>query len=433
MRSLISGSAGRTGALLVFFAGCALVMWTLFSGTGVRTPVVDAGEYEMEVVLDDVDNLVVAGRVQIAGVSVGEVRGVEEDPDGLRVTFSVDDDIAPLHEGVSVRLGERSLVGESYLDLVDGEGADMESGSTLPQSAVVPSVQLHDVLRSVDPDTRKELSSLIRSAGAATDGSARDLSQLTKGLGDLGRDGYTALDAIAAQSEDLRTLVGQTADLMRALDAGNGQIEELVSSANAITTATAGQSESVEQTLRMAPNVMGTARTASGSLRSLAGALAPVAIDLKQAAPGLTTALRELPATTRDLNGLLDPLSRTLDQAPGTLKRVPQFSQDVSDIVPTAQVTLSDLNPMLEYIKPYGPELSAYFANFNAVLNYEDENGANYLRLVPMINDYSVQSPVQVGGLGGILGTYTNAYPRPGTGATPGPFTGRYPRVERDR
>ncbi len=84
---------------------------------------------------------------------------------------------------------------------------------------------------------------------------------------------------------------------------------------------------------------------------------------------------------------------------------------------------------MLAYIKPYGPELAAYFANFNAVLNYRDESGAYYLRLTPLVNTHSPELPIKTDGL---LGNYTNPYPAPGTGATPGPFKGEYPRVERD-
>ncbi len=82
---------------------------------------------------------------------------------------------------------------------------------------------------------------------------------------------------------------------------------------------------------------------------------------------------------------------------------------------------------MLSYIKPYGPELAAYLANFNAVLQYTDESGAHYLRLIPLVNEKSVQTPVPFEVL-----TYTNPYPAPGTGAKPGPFSGPYPRVEQN-
>jgi len=428
MKKLMGGAQGRTVVLLAFVAACGLVFAWLLGGTGIKRPGIDAGEYTASVVVDDVDNLVHASQVQVAGVKVGTVRGVEQVDGGVRIDFTVDDGVAPLHEGVQVRVGERSLVGETYLELTDGKGATLASGADLPADAVQPSVQLRDVLAGLDPKTRASASKLLRSLGTATDGSGADVDALLDGLGDLGKEGHTALDAIAAQSEDLEVLARQTTQVLEALDTGQGQLATLVSDANRLTRATAGQRSSIESTMRKAPSVLDSAREATASLSGLAGALDPVAADLRVSAPYLTTALRELPATTNDLDGMLAPLSGVLDRAPSTLKRVPKTSADLSRIAPTATATLADVNPMLAYIEPYGPELAAYFANFNAVLNYRDENGAYYLRLTPLVNTHSPQLPISTNGL---LGNYTNAYPAPGSGARPGPFKGSYPRLER--
>ncbi|MGH3469538.1 MAG: MlaD family protein, partial [Thermocrispum sp.] len=78
---------------------------------------------------------------------------------------------------------------------------------------------------------------------------------------------------------------------------------------------------------------------------------------------------------------------------------------------------------------PYGPEFSTFFANYNSALQYTDEAGLHYIRLIPHVNEQSVQSPKR---LDGTLGTYNNPFPEPGDGAFPGPFTGTYPHVERD-
>lgn len=430
MFSKLAGPTGRLLALLVFFGMCAVIMYVLFSGTGVRRPIVDSGEYTASVVMKDVDNLVKAGQVQTAGVRVGQVRSVKPVEGGLKVEFAIDDDMAPLHEGARLRLGQRSLVGESYLALTDGKGAEVPTGAELPAESVEPSVQLNDVLASVDEQSRGELRTLLRSLGAGTKGSRDDVSALLSGLGKLGREGHTALDAIAAQSQDLEALARQTSAVMEALDTGQGQIADLVGHANRVTAATSGQRKAIEQTLLEAPSTLDTTAAAADSLVSLSRALGPVARDLNKAAPDLTRALHELPATTNDLQRMLAPFSKVLDRAPATLSRVPGTARDVRALIPTTRATLADVNPVLSYLKPYGPELAGYLANFNAVLNYRDENGAWYLRLTPLVNTHSPQLPVSSNNL---LGNYTNPYPAPGAGARPGPFKGEYPRVERQR
>jgi phospholipid/cholesterol/gamma-HCH transport system substrate-binding protein len=428
MKTLLSGPAGRATALVLFFGLCAIIMGVLFSGTGVRRPVLDSNEYTASVVMKDVDNLVTAGQVQTAGVRVGQVRSVNLVKGGARVEIAIKGDLAPLHEGATLRVGSRSLVGETYLALSDGKGAAIPSGTTLPDDSVQPSVELSDVLASLDKDTRGDLTGLLRSLGTGTKGTSGDVDDLMAGMGDLGQEGHTALDAIAAQSEDLTALARQTYLALDALDTGQGQIADLVGNANRLTASTSGQNGAIEDTLRQLPGVLDTATTATDSLASLGAALSPVATDLHKAAPDLTTALDELPATTTDLRKLLAPLSTVLDKTPATLGRLPKVNEDVRATIPTARTTLADVNPMLAYVKPYGPELAAYFANFNAVLNYKDESGANYLRLTPLVNTHSPQLPLSTDGL---LGNYTNPYPAPGKGARPGPFTGKYPRVER--
>ncbi|WP_110207803.1 MlaD family protein [Nocardioides daejeonensis] len=428
MKNVMNGVGGRVAVLVAFLAVCGLAFAWLLGGTGIKRPFLDADEYTATVTIKDVDNLVHASQVQIAGVKVGGVREVEQTSDGLKVTFTVDDEVAPLHDGVQVRVGERSLVGETYLALTDGDGPALRSGAALPDKAVQPSVQLRDVMADLDPETREKAGKLLRSLGKGTTGAGPSVDRLLDGLGDLGAEGHTALDAIAAQSDDLELLARQTTQVLDALDTGQGLLATLVGDANRLTRATAGQSAAIAATMRQAPEVLDQAKVATRSLTGLAAALDPVAADLRASAPDLTTALRELPATTADLDGMLAPLSGVLDRAPGTLKRVPTFSRDVSDISPTALGTLADVNPMLAYIEPYGPELAAYFANFNAVLNYRDESGAYYLRLTPLVNTHSPQLPISTNGL---LGNYQNAYPAPGTGATPGPFKGEYPRILR--
>jgi phospholipid/cholesterol/gamma-HCH transport system substrate-binding protein len=103
------------------------------------------------------------------------------------------------------------------------------------------------------------------------------------------------------------------------------------------------------------------------------------------------------------------------------------FSQDVRDVAPSAQSVLRDVNPMLAYLKPYGRDLASLVSNFSASLGYTDEAGNTYLRLQPRVSELSVQSPLRFGAL-----TYKNPYPTGGTGGAQGPFTGKYPRVERE-
>lgn len=420
---------GFTGRMVVL-GGFLLISLAMFifmlAQTGTRVPILEEKPNLLTLYSDNIQNLVPASQVQIAGVKVGEVVSSDATPRGGQVIFTVRNEYWPLHEGMTARIGDRSLVGESYLDITDGPGAPIPENTELPKSAVIPGVTLYDVYDSLDPDTRKVTSSMLQSLGESTKMTRDGVAATFTGLGDLGRGGNNAIDAIAAQSEDLRKLVGQTATLLNSLDVGEGQIADLVTSANRVTQATAGQRGALEDSLRLLPETMDDARAASTSLRTLSTTLAPVASDLKASTPKLSAGLDQLPSTTQDLRGLLPPAQDTLDRAPDTLKRVGDLSNDVSDLVPDAREMLRDANPALKYLAPYGKDLAAFFANFNAALKPTDEVGRNFIRAQLYFNEKTVQSPVRTD-----FGIYSNPFPKPGAGNKPGPFKGPYPRLER--
>jgi phospholipid/cholesterol/gamma-HCH transport system substrate-binding protein len=410
-----------------FIALSLVVFGYLFTGSAIRIPFHDASDWTGYIHMQNVDNSVQGDRVEIAGIEVGIVRSAAHDGDNVQIEFTIRPQYAPLHQGAQVRLGARSLVGEAYLDITDGHGPPLPSGATIPNSAVHPSVQIRQVLASLDAPTRQAMGQLLRSTSTAFNSTEPDVSGLMAGLGNLGREGYTTLDAVAAQSQDLDQLGRETTSVLQALNTGDGQIAHLVTNANQLTQATAGQQRAIGDSLREIPPVLDRATTASADIDNLSHALAPVARGLREASPFLSDAFDQLPENTRELRAVLPSLRGTLRRAPDTLRRISPFDKDVRETIDPAYQILRDVNPTLRYIQPYGPEISNFLVNLGAGFGYTDNNGANVLRLMPILNDKSIGgTPVPYGAL-----TYTNPYPRPGAGEHPGPFKGPYPRVER--
>ena len=415
------------GFALVFVVGF-IHFWT---GAGGNIPgVTDRGRYNVSFVTDNVSNLRSSGDVSIAGIVIGKVEGESLVGGRTRVNLSLNGDIGPLHRGATVRIGLKSIVGQSYVDIVDGSGPAIAAGSTLPAKSVIEPVDINQILSTFDPKTRQSLSSMIQSLAASTGGTSQSLDNIMGGLGQLGRDGYTAVDAISAQSGDLRSLVKETATMMDALNVNDGQIADLVQNAQRLTASTSAQSQAIAQTVSALPSLLGSARTATDSLTQLGGALTPVTTNLRQAAPQLTTALEQLPGVATDLSGLVPDLNATLNIAPATLTRIPTFSSELTRLLPAAQVTLSDVNPMLDYLRPYGRDIGAMFASFGGAMDVVDANGVRPIRVAPIFNSRSITGlpfPLTIDPL-----HWNNPYPAPGAAGNPTPFKGTYPRVQQE-
>ncbi|MEV7379593.1 MlaD family protein [Streptomyces lydicus] len=415
--SFIKGTVGKITVLVAFLILSLAYLGYLFQKAGVSSPIGGERPYKLAFKTKDVDNLIPIGDVQMAGVQVGRVESVTHSGGKARVVVNLDHDVVPLHQGAGVRIGTKSLAGESYVDISDGTGRPLASGAALPDSAVKPSVQLHDVLRDLDPKTRASLGSMVRSLGTGTTGTKDSVAKTMDGLGDIGHEGFTALDAIAAQSKDLTALARQTTTVLGALDEGEGQIGTLVNSAQQLTHATSRQQKNLSATVRKLPDVLSSTHEATGKLTTLSSSLAPVAADLNEAAPHLNTALQELPQTTADLRRLLPDLNGTLKRAPATLDRVPTLANDADAVIPQLRTTLNNLNPMLGYLAPYGPELASFFSNFSAMMKYTDEAGIHYFRLDPVLGNDQVVKGVPVK-LPELL-TNSNPYPYPGKANDP--------------
>lgn len=428
MKRTVHSPLGRLLIVCCFLAFGVILVVKLLSATGVNLPLLsNLGQYNVAMVIPNADNLVPGGRVRTAGVEVGLVQSIDVQPDGAHVVISLHPELSPIHQGATIRVGARSLVEETYLDLKDGTGPALPNGAVLPPTAIQPNVQLHDVLYSLDAKTRGQLGELLRSSGTATDGTKDDVAGVLAGLGNLGGAGHDALHAVAAQDADLRSLVRETTTVLNALDTSHGEIANMVTNADQLTKATSAQHQALEETMRRMPGVLSSASTATVSLTELSHTLAPVARDLGAAGRPLSDALGALPTASQQLRETLPALDDTLDQAPRTLPKIPEIGHDLRHFAGPAQDILRDVNPMLGYLKPYGPEIAAWFANFAAAAGYTDEAGKYYFRLMPILNDASAQLPVDPGS----ALAYKNAVPPHGSGGTPGPFKGSYPRVEK--
>jgi phospholipid/cholesterol/gamma-HCH transport system substrate-binding protein len=419
----------RVSVLAAFIGVCVLVFGYLWINSGGRIPFVSSDGYVVSLDMPHVSDLVYDSDVMIAGVKVGKVASLGVHGNDAHVTMRLTNN-APLHRGATVQIRAKTLVQETYLEITDGYGAAIANGGTLPSSAVKPYTDLNAVLKTLDPPTRKTLGGVINKLGATTVGTRQSISQALFGLGELGTRGKTALDAVAAQSSDLKRLTGRAAALLAALNTRQGEIAAAVRNANTLTEATSGEGTDISAAMRRLPTLLINARNAGASLETLSADLGPVAANLQAAAPDLNAAIARLPRTSSDLRGLVPSLNSVLDEAPATLDRIPQTATDLMHLIPGLQVDLSDINPMLGYLEPYGHDIAAWFTGFGAVLSTGD--AASHMAQAMLVFNEQTITGLPINTNVSILNK-SNPYPAPGSNTHPGPWSGSYPRVTADK
>lgn len=415
----------RVATVAAFVALCATIFGFLWIKAGGRIPPLTRSGYEVTVPMTDIDNLVFQSDVRIAGVDVGKIEEIEIDGRTAMVTLELDDTVAPLHEGAIATVRNKTMIEETYLEIRDGRGDEYADGATLPAEAARRSVQLNDILSSLDDRTRRDLSATIRSGGASVDGSRADVDDVLTGLGDIGENAG-ALDALAVQSDDLRSLLRSSTTVLDSLDTQQGRIVDLVRDSQTLTAVTSRHRKDIEALMRATPPMLKSTREASTSLEQLSGPLGIVGKNLRGSSADLDAALLEVPTTAADLRGMLPSLQRTLTRAPATLKLLPPLQRTTSPLVDTFEVNLADLNPMLAYLQPYGHDLVSYWSNFTGFVSSSDSNGP-IARVKPVFSANSLNLGMPLTPL-----TMYNPYPSPGMHNSPQDFEGQYPHIEED-
>ncbi|MCW2856598.1 MAG: virulence factor Mce family protein [Marmoricola sp.] len=421
--------------VVAFSVACLVGFAYLWSHAGGTLPGISGPDkYRYTFRSQDVKNLISNGEVRIAGVQVGRVENTSAVDGAALVTFTIQ---TPLHRGATVRVGLKNLVGSAFLDVVDGHGASISSGSQLPTNSVIPAVNVDELYQALDPKTRASLTASIRSLAQGTHGRGQDLDALMTGLGRIGDQGGTALAALSAQTADLESLTVQAHKLLDTLDVGRGQIAALVQDANVLSSTAAAKKDKIEQTVAGLPGLVKVLDPAAQKLDVLGRTLAPVARDLRASAPDVNTALLQLPSLSGDLNGLVPDLNSTLDQAPATLQRVAGFDNVVRGLVPNATSTLKDADPMLAYLAPYGLDLGALFDSFGSSFDTHAEDGTMPIRLTATAEGAATirNLPVDLQPLLSKLGgpNWVNPYPKPVSADKPAPFAGKYPDIKPDK
>ncbi|MCX6398686.1 MAG: MlaD family protein [Propionibacteriales bacterium] len=415
---------------LIVALGCVLGFVYLWSRAGGGLPAGD--DYRVSFLASDIKNLQDGGDVRVAGVRVGKVVSREVEGEQVRVALELDASVAPLHGGVTVRIGLKSLIGQSMVVVEDGDGEAIEDGAALSAESVVPAVDIDEVVTTFDPATRASLASALTRVGAVTDGTEESVQQARDGLGRIGREGFTATDALAAQSADLADLVRHTTTLLASLNTRRTALTSLIDSSEKITTTLAERKDNLARTVRSLPELLAAAEGAGVALGDLSDDLRPVAADLEASAANLRVALRQLPPVTRDLRAVMPVALSALRRADGTLAELPGLAGNLTDVSPALDILLRNVNPVLGYVQPYAYDIGSFFGNFGGSFDFPVENGVRPARLAAIFSQDSLRgSPLKLPELNPLH--YANPYPTPGGAGRLDPFGGTYPRVERDR
>src|SRR5919199_3305856 len=186
--------------------GILLFLWVAFGGSVPLKP----NKYQVRVNFPEATTLAEQADVRIAGVTVGKMRRKELDKGGnrTRTVLDINRRYAPLPKDTRAILRQKTLLGETFVELTPGHPSTgkLQDHAILPNGQVEPTVELDEILRVFDPQTKAAFRNWLQSSALQIRGNApRDLNDALGNLAGFAQDGADVLRVL----DDQRTAVRQ--------------------------------------------------------------------------------------------------------------------------------------------------------------------------------------------------------------------------------
>jgi phospholipid/cholesterol/gamma-HCH transport system substrate-binding protein len=387
-----------------------LFLWIAFGGP---IPLKPEG-YRVQVPFGEATQLAVESDVRISGVSVGKVKEIELDDAGSAVaTLEIDSEFAPIPEDSQAILRQKTLLGETYVELTPGSpgnpadsGDDLgaqgatsdtdststgfiEEGGTLDAAQVSEAVQLDEIFRAFDEPTRLAFQQWMQEAAVALRARGADLNAALGNLQPFAAEGNELVGVLDSQRRATGEFIRNAGEVVEALSERQGQLEGLVRNADQVFATTAARARDLEEAFVALPTFLDESRLTLGRLEEFAVDTDPLLQQLLPAARELSPTLVDLGRLAPELDGFFVNLRPAIREAK---RGLPALREVLDDQLPPLLTGLdpfmSEFIPIAQAVHDYRHEVTAFLGNAAAATNgfnrppEAGEQTVRYLRLI---------------------------------------------------
>jgi phospholipid/cholesterol/gamma-HCH transport system substrate-binding protein len=388
-------SIGKVFAMVVFTLsvfGLLMFLWLAFGGP---IPLGPQG-YRFTVHMPEAATLAQEADVRMAGVNVGKVKSKALDKRGARTVVEVEmnEDYAPIPKDTRAILRQKTLLGETYLELSPGHRSAgmLQDGGRLPNSQVEPSVQLDEIFSAFDPQTREAFRDWMKELSRAiAHGRSEDLNDALGNLPGFAADGAQLLRVLDEQGLAVHQLIRNTGQVFGAINEREGALRQLIVNSKHTFEATASRDRALAQTFEIFPTFLDESKATMSRLEDFSRNTHPLVNDLKAPADDLGPTVRDLGDLAPDLERLfgdLDPLIRAgrrgLPALESVLREAEPLTEGLHEFFP-------ELNPILAYFNYHQQTIAGFISNAASDLAADYGTGQNGQTQIGLIDGRSFE------------------------------------------
>jgi ABC-type transporter Mla subunit MlaD len=388
----------RIAVAVLFSLSCFTILLLLWQSFGGPVPLKPRG-YRFTATFPEATLLGTQAEVRISGVPVGKVIALERSPGGgrTRATIELQRRYAPLPADSRAMLRAKTLIGETYVDLMPGRrGAPvLRDGGHLADAQIAPTVELDEIYRALDAPTRRAFQTWMEQQALAIDGRGRDVNDALGQFRAFAEDAGLLMRILRGQEPQLRGLVRDTGTVFAALSERRGALRGSIDNWQRVMDTFARRNEDFAATFRALPTFEREGSAAMQRLGRFSRNADPLVTRLRGVAPEFASAMRAVDATApwfRRLMSSLDPVTRASRRG---LPAASRFLREARPALAEMSPPLVQFAPLLAHIGTNRRELMAFVVNIMAATQGSSAPGnrdepIHYLRAEPILTPASL-------------------------------------------
>ena len=344
-------------AMVAFVMACVGVLLYLWLSFGGVVPLRSEG-YRFDVRFPEATQLAEQADVRISGVPVGKVVKIETGPDNTtEATLEMRSRYAPVATNARAMLRQKSLLGETYVDLSTGDPSKgtIDDGGLMASSAVAPTVELDEIFRTFDDDTQQAFQTWMVSQSSAVEGRGADINAFFGTLPEFAETSDEILAELNAQSRAVSGTIRGTGEFFSALSAREGQLSRLITESNRLFQTTAARNREFAAIWEELPDFSRQSRLTLPRLTEFAENADPVVKQLDRLSP--------------QFEGFFEGLGPLITKSQRGVPALEKFLEDFPPLLAEFEPFLRNFNPFLGYLGQNRREITSFFGNVTASTN----------------------------------------------------------------
>jgi phospholipid/cholesterol/gamma-HCH transport system substrate-binding protein len=384
-------TVARAAAVTALALAVALAVWLLLfkgpSGT------------EYTLIFQNAGQLVKDDDVQVGGRRVGSVRDIELTTDNhAAIKIVVQEPYAPLREGTQaiIRLTSLSGIANRYVALTPGPGTakELPEGATLTSESTTDVVDLDQLFNTLDKKTSGDLAGVIKGFATQYAGRGEEVGQSAKYFNPVLSSSRRLVQQVTQDEGALTRFLLNSSAAVTAIAEKRDDLADLVTNTNATASAIGSENASLARALGLLPTTLRRGNTTFVNLRATLDDLDVLVAASKPATKNLAPFLRQLRPllasarpVVRDLRLAVNSPGPNNDLVDATLK-FPRLQSVASPAFRNGRRALVQAEPVLEFARPYTPDLVGWFRDFGQGAANYDANG-HFARIQPIFNAFN--------------------------------------------